>query len=307
MVSKKIKIAAVQMPSVSLNKDASAERACKYMAEASQNGAGLVVFPEAFIPVYPDWVWTVPAAKKVIINELYTKLLDNSVRIPDKTTARLCEAAKKAGVYVAIGINERNSEASDSSIYNTILYISKTGEIMGKHRKLIPTGGERLMWAPGDGSTLTSFKTEIGTLGGLLCWENYMPLARFAMYSTGVQIYIAPTWDSSEAWLIAMRHIAREGGMFVIGCCQAMKMTDIPDEYEFKSFYPADREWLNRGNSCVVNPKGEIIAGPLSEQQEILYANLNLDEIPAQKWLFDVAGHYSRNDVFDFTVREGNK
>ncbi len=306
MALKRMKIAAVQMPSVFLNKDASTEQACRYIADASRNDAKLVVFPEAFIPVYPDWVWTVPAAKKIIINELYTKLLDNSVRIPDDTTVRLCDAAKKAGVNVAIGVNERNSEASDSSIYNTILYISKSGEIMGKHRKLIPTGGERLMWAPGDGSTLANFKTEIGTLGGLLCWENYMPLARFAMYSAGVQIYVAPTWDSSEAWLIAMRHIAREGGMFVIGCCQAVKITDIPDEYEFKSFYPTDREWLNRGNSCIVNPKGEIIAGPLLERQEILYADLDLDEIPAQKWLFDVAGHYSRNDVFDFKVHGVN-
>jgi nitrilase len=307
MPDKKIvKIAAVQMSSVFLDKNASTEQACRYIAEAAQNGAELVVFPEAFIPAYPDWVWTVPAAKKAMINELFIKLLDNSVRIPDDTTERLCEAARKAEVYVAIGVNERNSEASDSSIYNSLLYISKSGEILGKHRKLIPTGGERLMWASGDGSTLVNFKTETATLGGLLCWENYMPLARCSMYYGGVQIYVAPTWDSSEAWLTAMRHIAREGGMFVIGCCQAVKMADLPDEYEFKSFYPADREWINRGNSCVVNPKGEIIAGPLSEQQGILYAELNMDEIPAQKWLFDVAGHYARNDVFDFKVRGKN-
>jgi nitrilase len=298
-----VKIAAVQMPSVFLDKNASTERACRYIAEAAQKDADLIVFPEAFIPAYPDWVWTVPAAKKAIINELFIKLLDNSIRIPDDTTKRLCDAAEKAGTYVVIGVNERNSEASDSSIYNSILYISRSGEIMGKHRKLIPTGGERLMWASGDGSTLINFKTEIGTLGGLLCWENYMPLARCSMYIEGVQIYVAPTWDSSEAWLIAMRHIAREGGMFVIGCCQAMKMSDLPDEYEFKSYYPTDREWLNRGNSCIVNPKGEIIVGPLFEKQDILYAELNMNEIPEQKWLFDVAGHYSRNDVFDFRVR----
>ena len=132
-----------------------------------------------------------------------------------------------------------------------------------------------------------------------------MPLARFAMYNAGVQIYIAPTWDSSESWLTAMRHIAREGGMFVIGCAPCMKVDDIPDEFEFKKAYPAGREWVNKGNSCIVNPAGKFIAGPLEAEQSIIYAELDLSEIPDQKWLLDVAGHYSRPDVFEYKVRTG--
>lgn len=304
MNQRKVKVAAVQMPAVFLNKEASVERACDCIVKAGQQGANLVVFPEAFIPGYPDWVWTVPPAQKPIINELFTSLLDNSVVIPDEATALLGEAAREAGAYVAVGVNERNSEASNASLYNTLLYLAPSGDILGKHRKLIPTGGERLMWAQGDGSTLVSYNTEFGRLGGLLCWENYMPLARTFMYSAGVQIYLAPTWDSSESWLTAMRHIAREGGMFVIGCCQAVRMEDIPDSFEFKSLYPDGRQWINKGNSCIVNPRGEFVAGPLCEKTGILYADLDLDEISSQKWLFDVAGHYARNDVFRFGLRE---
>ena len=143
----------------------------------------------------------------------------------------------------------------------------------------------------------------LGRIGGLLCWENFMPLARFALYAAGVQIYLAPTWDSSEAWLTAMRHIAREGGTFVVSCCQALKSGDIPDKYEFKKLYPDDREWINKGNSCIIDPKGQIIAGPLESRQGILYAELDMNEILNMKWLFDVAGHYSRPDVFEFKIK----
>ena len=145
-----------------------------------------------------------------------------------------------------------------ASIYK---YINDQGVIIGKHRKLIPTGGERLVLGQGDGSTLSASDTPFGKLGGLLCWENYMPLARQSMYSAGVEVYVVPTWDSSEDWLLSMRHIAREGGMFVINVCQAVRMDDIPDRYEFKQLYPGDREWINSGNSCIINPRGEIIAG----------------------------------------------
>lgn len=299
-----IRVAAIQTSPVYLQKEKSIAKACRLIDEAASSAASLALFPEAFISGYPDWVWTLPAAKKQLISELYSGLLESSVIIPDQYTDRLCEAAKQAGIFVAIGVNERNSEASGSSLYNTILYISPDGEILGKHRKLIPTGGERLMWAPGDGSTLSAFDSPLGKIGGLICWENLMPLARFAMYSAGVQIYVAPTWDSSESWQIAMRHIAREGGMYVISCAPCMSMDDIPDSYEFKKLYPQGREWINKGNSCIVDPTGKIIAGPLTAEQSILYADVDLNMIPSQKWLFDSAGHYSRTDVFDFSVRD---
>jgi nitrilase len=280
-------------------------RACDLIAEAGKNNAKLVVFPEAFISGYPDWVWVVPNGNARMLDELYVELVANAVSIPDESTGRLCQAAKDAGVTLAIGVHERNTEASSASLYNTILYIDDQGSIMGKHRKLIPTGGERLIWGQGDGSTLPVFETPFGKLGGLLCWENYMPLARQAMYLGGVQIHVAPTWDSSENWLLSMRHIAREGGMYVIGCCSAFRMDDIPGDYEFKQLYSGNREWINPGNSCIVNPRGEFVAGPLAEKEEILYAEVDVSQIPAAKRMFDVTGHYARPDVFEFDINEG--
>jgi nitrilase len=296
------KVAAVQHAPVFLNKDATIDKACELIAQAASEGAKLAVFPEAFISGYPDWVWLLPPSRKDLINALYRELLENAVTIPDPSVERLAKAAKQAGIYVAIGVNERNTEASNTSLYNTLLYFGPDGKILGKHRKLIPTGGERLMWAQGRGDTLVSFDTSLGKLGGLLCWENFMPLARNAMYESGVQIYVAPTWDSSESWLTAMRHIAREGGMFVISCAPCVKADDIPDSYEFKQFYPEGREFFNKGNSCIVAPNGNLLAGPLEAEQSILYAEIDLNAITDQKWLFDVAGHYSRPDVFDFKI-----
>jgi len=297
-----IKIAAVQASPVFLNKEKTVEKACKFIQKAGSNGAKLIVFPEAFIPGYPDWIWVVPNSKSKILNDLYVELVNNSLTIPDKLTNKLCDAARKAKINVAIGLSERNTESSNSSLFNSLLFISDKGEILGKHRKLIPTGGERLIWAQGDGNTLNVFNTSVGKVGGLICWENYMTLARQAMYNWGTQILVAPTWDKSERWLRSLQHFAWEGGMYVIGCCMALKMKDIPDKYEFKKLYPEGREWINTGNSCIINPNGEVIAGPSDMKEEILYANIDLNEITKSKRMFDVAGHYARPDVFEFKV-----
>ncbi len=297
-----VKVAAAQATPVFLDRESTVAKACDLVAKASQNGARLVVFPEAFVAGYPDWVWVVPNSKSALLNELYAKLLENAISIPDAATEKLCRAAKQAGVYVAIGVHERNSEASNASLYNTLLFINDKGDILGRRRKLMPTGGERLIWAQGDGSTLQVFDTDIGRVGGLICWENYMPLARQAMYDHGTQILAAPTWDKSDNWLLSMRHIAREGGMYIISCCSAMRTQDIPEVYEFRKLYPEGREWVNAGNSCIVNPKGEIIAGPVSEKEELLYADIDLSLIAAAKRMFDAAGHYARPDVFRFEV-----
>ena len=297
-------IAAAQAAPVFLNKKKTVEKAYKIIQKAGKNGAKLIVFPEAFIPGYPDWVWVVPNSKSKILNDLYAELVKNSVTIPDKSTDKLCKAAKEAKINVIIGMNERNGESSNSSLYNTILFIDEHGKIGGKHRKLIPTGGERLIWAQGDGSTLNIFNSPIGKIGGLICWENFMPLARQAMYNGGAQILASPTWDKSSRWLQSMQHIAREGGMFVIGSCMTLKMKDVPDRYEFKQFYPDGRDWINTGNSCIINPNGEFIAGPSEMKEEILYAKIDLDDIIKSKRMFDVAGHYSRPDVFHFEVKK---
>ncbi|RMH98501.1 MAG: carbon-nitrogen hydrolase family protein, partial [Calditrichaeota bacterium] len=199
-----LQVAAVQAAPVFLDKHRTLEKACDLIAEAGSAGARLVVFPEVFISGYPDWVWSVPNNNRAILDEMYGLLIENAVTIPDASTQKLCRAAKAAKVEVVMGVNERNAQASNASLYNTLLYISSEGQILGQHRKLIPTGGERLIWAGGDGSTMNAFDTPVGKIGGLICWENYMPLARQAMYQQGVQIHLAPTWDSSENWLLSL-------------------------------------------------------------------------------------------------------
>lgn len=299
-----VKVAAAQLAPVFLNKKKTVDKACSAILEAGEQGAKLIVFPEAFLSGYPDWVWLIPNSKGADLNELYIKLVENAVEVPDQATDQLCKAAKTAGITVVMGMNERNSESSGSSLYNSLLFINDQGEIMGKHRKLIPTGGERLIWAQGKGDTLRSYESSAGILAGLICWENYMPLARNAIYETGAQILVSPTWDKSPNWLQSMQHIAREGGLFVISTCMALRMDDIPDEYEFKKLYPEGREWINTGNSCIIAPNGKILAGPLEAAEEILYAEIDLQQIIAAKRMFDVAGHYARPDVFNFSVNK---
>lgn len=298
------KVAAVQATPVFLDREATIDKACELIAAAGGEGARLIVFPEAFIPSYPDWVWMIPSGEEGVLNELYAELLTNSVTIPSDATDRLCRAAKLANAYVVMGMNERNVEASGASLYNTLLYIDAQGEILGKHRKLVPTGGERLVWAQGDGSTLQVYDTPLGKLGGLICWENYMPLARYTMYAWGTQIYVAATWDRGQPWLSTLRHIAKEGRVYVIGCCIAMRKDDIPDRYSAmkQKFYAEADEWINIGDSAIVNPEGEFIAGPVRKQEEILYAEIDPRMMQGPKWMLDVAGHYARPDVFQLTV-----
>ena len=297
------KVAAVQATPVFLDRDATIDKACELITTAGREGARLIVFPEAFIPSYPEWVWCIPSGEQGLLNELYSELLTNAVTIPSDATDRLCEAAKLANAYVVMGMSERNVEASGASLYNTMLYIDAQGEILGRHRKLVPTGGERLVWAQGDGSTLQVYDTPLGKLGGLICWENYMPLARYAMYAWGTQIYVAATWDCGQPWLSTLRHIAKEGRVYVIGCCIAMRKDDIPDRYSMKQKYYAEMdEWINIGDSAIVNPEGHFIAGPVRKQEEILYAEIDPRMMQGPKWMLDVAGHYARPDVFQLTV-----
>ena len=304
--SAKFKIAAVQASPVFLDREATVGKACRLIAEAGRQGARLIVFPESFIPTYPDWVWAVPPGREKILSELYADFLANSVEVPGPVTEQLAEAAQKSGAYLAMGITERDVEASGASLYNTLLYFSPEGKLMGKHRKLVPTGGERIVWAQGDGSTLDAYETPLGKIGGLICWENYMPLARYTMYAWGTQIYIAATWDRGEPWLSTLRHIAKEGRVYVIGCCIALRRDDIPDRFEYKQkFYSESREWINVGDSAILNPDGEFIAGPVRMKEEILYAEVDPRQMRGPKWMLDVAGHYARPDVFELIVHRG--
>lgn len=303
------KIAAVQAAPVYLDRAATIAKACDLIATAGGEGAQLIVFPEAFIPAYPGWVWHLPPSQAGgMLSTLYAELLDQAVTIPSDATDRLSEAARQARAFVTIGMSERNAEASGGSLYNTLLYIDADGQILGKHRKMVPTGPERMIWAQGDGSMLNVYDTPFGKISGLICFENYMPLARYALYAWGTQIYIAATVARGEVWLATLRHIAMEGRVFVIGCGIVERKSDIPDRYTFKQTYEPDiDEWINVGDSAIVNPDGEFIAGPLREQEGILYAEIDPVQMRAAKWDLDVAGHYARPDVFQLTVRTGSQ
>lgn len=303
-MTNKIKIAAAQLTPVFLNKEKTIDKACEAISEAGKNGARLIVFPEAFISGYPDWVWLIPNSKGVELNNLYLSLHKSAVTVGDDSTEKLLKAAKAARINVVMGMNERNTEKSGASLCNSLLFIDDEGEILGTHRKLMPTGGERLIHAQGNGSTLKSYDTSAGKIAGLICWENFMPLARTAIYETGAQILAAPTWDKSPNWLQTMQHIAREGGLFVVSTCMALKIDDIPDEFDFKKLYPEGREWINTGNSCIISPKGQLLAGPLDSEENILYAEINMNEIIEAKRSLDVVGHYSRPDVFNFSINK---
>ena len=297
------RVAVVQEAPIFLDREATIEKACRLIGEAAAAGARLVAFPEAFVPAYPDWVWVLAARERRALGMLYAELVANAVTVPGPATERLGRAARDVGAQVVIGVNERNAEASGTSLYNTLLFFDAQGRLYAKHRKLVPTGGERLVWAQGDGSTLGVHETPLGRLCGVLCWENYMPLARYAMYAWGAQIYVAATWDRGEPWLATMRHIAREGQVYVLNACMALHRDDVPDRLDFKRLYPPGREWINAGDSAVVSPDGEFIAGPLHERRGILYAEIDPAEFAAARWMFDAAGHYARPDVFQLTVR----
>src|SRR3954447_9156989 len=215
-------VAAVQAAPVFLDRDATVERIGMLTKEAAGAGAKLVAFPEGFVPTYPDWVWrTNPWAD----GEWYARWIDQSVDVPGDACDAMGDIARETDVYLAVPVNERDS----GTVYNTILYFGPDGSLLGKHRKLMPTGGERLVWGMGDGSTLEVIETPFGRVGGLTCWENYMPLARYTLYAKGIEIWCAPTWDNSEGWIATLRHIALEGRVFVVGVAPLLRGANVPE------------------------------------------------------------------------------
>ncbi len=297
------RIAAVQASSVFLDLEASLEKACGLIREAAGEGARLVVFPEAFLPGYPVWVWFMPGGHTHPLRELYSELHANSISVPGPATEVLGAVASECAITVAIGVNERNSESSDSTLFNTLLYVGPDGSVLGRHRKLMPTTAEKLVWGQGDGSDLEVYDLPFGRLGGLICWENYMPLARYALTAWGAQLHAAPTWDRGEPWLSTMRHVAKEGRVFVLGSCQAFHMDDIPDRWAFKEKYlGAVDGWLNPGGTVIVDPDGKVVAGPAAEEETILYADVRPNQLVGPRWQIDVAGNYARPDVFELRV-----
>jgi nitrilase len=292
-------VAAVQAAPVFLDREATIEKVATLTKEAAAAGARLVAFPEGFVPTYPDWVWrTTPWAD----GEWYARWIDQCVDVPGAACDALGEVARENGVHLAVPVNER----AGGTVYNTLLYFAPDGALLGKHRKLVATGGERLAWGMGDGSTLPVFDTPFGRVGGLICWENYMPLARVAMYEQGVDILLAPTWDNSDVWVPSMRHIAKEGRCYVLGITSCLRGSDVPADFPGRDdIYGGDDDWMSRGNTVIVDPYGEILAGPISETEGILYAEVDVAKVRQSRRQFDVVGHYARPDVFTLSVRRG--
>lgn len=298
------KLAIVQKAPVFLDKQKTIDLAVATIEEAAANGAELVVFTEAFIPGYPTWIWRLrPGGDWNLSEELHERLLNNTVVMESDDLDPLYKAAKKYNVTIICGIEERDSKLSQSTIYNTVVVIGSNGTLLNKHRKLMPTNPERMVWGFGDASGLKVVDTPSGRVGTLLCWENYMPLARYALYSQGVEIYIAPTYDSGDGWIGTLQHIAREGCCWVVGCGNLMKGSDIPKDFpEKEMLYPDANEWVNQGDSIVIAPGGEIVAGPMREEAGILYCEVDKEKVGIAKRALDVTGHYSRPDIFQLHV-----
>lgn len=295
------KAAVVQAGSVPFDAGACVSKACELLAEVSAKGAKLAVFPEAFVSAYPKgsnfgaWIGMRSEAGR----DEFKRYWQSAIDVPGAETDRLGSAARNHNLHLVIGVIEREA----GTLYCTALFFAPDGRLMGKHRKLMPTAQERLTWGFGDGSTLPVFATDIGNIGSVICWENYMPLMRMAMYSKGIQLYCAITADDRETWLPSMRHIACEGRCFVLSCCQFIKRGAFPPDHPAIQGDDPDTV-LMRGGSCIINPFGEILTGPVYGEESILVADIDLAEITRGKYDMDVVGHYARPDVFRLHVNE---
>jgi nitrilase len=304
MTSGGVRVAIVQRPPVLLDREASTGRVLDGLEEAAGLDARLVVFPETYLPGYPEYIWRLqPLQDGALSQELHGRLIENAVDLDADDLRPVREAAWRLGVTVVVGVHERDAAFSRATLFNTLVTIGPDGEVMNRHRKLVPTNPERMVWSPGDGSGLRVFDSTVGRLGGLICWENYMPLARFALYAQGVEVYVAATWDEGEGWGATMRHIAQEGRCWVLGAGCSIQARDIPADFpERERLYGDPDEWLNHGDSVIVAPNGEIVAGPLHGEHGVLVADVDPAEARAQHYTLDVAGHYGRPDVFSLRV-----
>lgn len=301
-----VRVAVVQAGGVPFDTEAAVERVCARTAEAAAGGARLVLFPEAFVGGYP-WglaFGTAVGGRSDAGRRVWERYWTCAIDVPGPEVGRMAEAARQAGVHLCVGVVERDSTYSGGTLFCTLLYLGPDGTLLGKHRKLKPTAAERLIWGEGDGSTLTAIETPMGTVGGLICWENYMPLARMAMYAKGVDIYLAPTADARDRWQATLRHIALEGRCFVLGCNQYVRRDMYPEDLETRAELDAWPETLSAGGSAIYGPLGEMVAGPLWDEEGMLVADLDMGAVPRSRFDFDVTGHYARPDVFQLLVDE---
>jgi nitrilase len=298
-----VTVACVQAEPVILDRDATIEKLGGLAAEVARQGARLAVFPEAFVPAYPSSAWAKALAGWADdgAKQAFALLAREAVEIPGEAERRLGEIAREHELWLVTGVTERDP-AKPGTLYNTLLYHAPDGRLALKHRKLVPTNHERLVWGQGDGGGLEALETPLGRIGGLICWENYMPLARFALYESGVEIYLASTADDGEAWQSTLVHIARESRAFVVAPSHFQRARSYPDDFPLADLL-AGMDVVGRGGSAILGPDGAYLAGPHYDDEAILYAELDPDRLYAERQRFDAAGHYHRPDIFGLDRR----
>jgi nitrilase len=298
-VHERVKVACVQAEPVVLDRERTLAKLADLAAEASRTGAQLVVFPETFVAVYPSslWArafagWADPRAKDV-----FARICANAVEVPGPAADRLGEIARANGVWLVTGVNELDR----GTLYNALLYHAPDGSLALHHRKLVPTNHERLVWGQGDGGGLRAIETPLGRLGGLICWENYMPLARFALYESGLELYVASTADDGDAWQATLVHLARESRAFVIAPCHFQRASAYPADFPLAEEI-SGVDVIGRGGSAILAPDGSYLAGPAYGEEAILYAELDPAQLAAERQRFDPAGHYHRPELLKLTL-----
>jgi nitrilase len=302
-VTRAFTAACVQVEPAVLDRDATLERLERVTAEAAGQGATLVVFPEAFVSVYPSSVWAKALAgwSSAEAKAAFAAVARTALAIPGPDADRIGDAARDNGVVLAVGVTEVEPDRP-GTLYNTLLLYDLDGTLALKHRKLVPTNHERLVWGPGDGNGLHSAATGVGRVGGLICWENYMPLARFALYDSGLEVYLAPTADDGEHWQSTLVHIARESRAYVISPCHFQRAAAYPVDFPLRGELDGV-EIIGRGGSAILGPDGAYLAGPLYDEEGVLYAELDPNRLFEERQRFDPVGHYHRPDVLSLTVR----
>lgn len=303
-MSNKYTAAVIQAAPILFDVQKTLEKSAELVNETSKKGAELILFPEAFISAYPRGLsfGTVVGSRSEEGRDTWLQYWNSSITEYGTESDRIGAMAKSAKSFLVMGVIERDE--TSGTLYCSMFYYGPDGKYLGKHRKLKPTAAERLIWGEGDGTTLTSFDTALGKIGGLVCWENYMPQARMAMYNKGVQIYLAPTADSRDQWQHTMIHTALEGRCYVLGCNQFVTKAMYPKNLVGIEDLESQPDIMCKGGSVIVSPLGEVLAGPLWNKEGILTAEISIDEVVKSKLDFDVIGHYSRNDIFNLSVKD---
>ncbi len=297
-------LAVIQESPVVLDRQQTLAKSVLLINKAAAAGADTLLFPEAFVPGYPAWIWRLrPGGDWGLSEELHSRLHANAVSLARDDLAPVMEAARANKVTVILGINECDDDGSRSTLYNSVVTIGSDGTLLNHHRKLMPTNPERMVWGAGDARGLNVYDTPVGRTGALICWENFMPLSRFALYAEGVEVYLAPTYDSGDGWVGTMQHIAREGRCWVASCGVALEYADLPSDMPDKDrLYSPEDSWINPGDSVIVAPGGDVVAGPLNKQKGMLLADIVPGKAVDSRRALDVAGHYGRPDIFRLEV-----